>query len=365
MRHRDEGFTLVELLVAIVLGGLVSGVVVAAMVTSMNIADSTNDQLKDSTDASLISAFLYRDAQSAGGTDPALAGPDPSVGVSTSDWGECEQEESSLVVRFSWYDREAVAIKSKVVATYALDSDEQLVRRLCQDGTTTDAVLARAVETVTASCSPTCDQPSRVELAISGSGDRSPFSFTLTASLRRDVQAQPDTTNSSSVALVAFGGDSSPCPNLSMDETVKAMGDVAVGPVCVPRVAPLRKAVSSTWRWNHHDAVGNDEPAGRSRRPGLHLRRHRLQPGRWNAGDVSPARCPHHQCHLPSWHLCVLRRPLDWSRCLRHGRGRLLLRRRWNLHRWCRCDPRRPHSAVVGRIQERSRVGGRGRHLKP
>ena len=61
--RRDAGFTLVELLIALVLSGIIAGVIVAAMATSLNVASATTKLVADSTDAGLISAFLYRDAQ--------------------------------------------------------------------------------------------------------------------------------------------------------------------------------------------------------------------------------------------------------------------------------------------------------------
>ena len=233
---RDSGFTLIELIMALVLSGLIAGVVVAALVTSLNIADSTSDQLHDSTDAGLISAFLYRDAQAAGGTDPAKAQLDSSIGVSTTDWGGCSQSPSTLVVRFSWFDRQTVSAKRAIVATYALDATNQLTRRICEDGVPTNVVLGRFLDSATASCLPSCSGlPNTVTLSMSGSGDRAPFSYTLSASLRTQTQIQPTTTNSSTVALVALGGVASTCPNLSLAGTslITVRGDVAVGADCV------------------------------------------------------------------------------------------------------------------------------------
>src|SRR4051794_78502 len=62
-RERDAGFTLVEVLFAIVLGALISGVVVSALVTSLGAARSTTDQVGDSSDAAVVSSFLTRDVQ--------------------------------------------------------------------------------------------------------------------------------------------------------------------------------------------------------------------------------------------------------------------------------------------------------------
>ena len=236
-QRNNDGFTLIELVMAIVLGALVSGVIVAAIITSLNIADSTSEQVKDSTDASLISAFLYRDAQAAGGTDPAKAQLDSTLGVSTTDSGTCGVPAgSTLVVRFSWLDRQTVSSKRVMLATYSFNSStKQLTRRLCQDGVSSDSILARTLTTASATCSPACTGlPSYVTLAMAGSGTRSPFSYNLSASLRPQTQVRPTTGTASTVTLLALGGAGSGCPNLSRGgtSTITALGDVTVASEC-------------------------------------------------------------------------------------------------------------------------------------
>ncbi len=240
--HCDQGFTLVELLIALVLSGIIAGVIVAALATSLNVASSTTKLVSDSTDAGLISAFLYRDGQSAGATDPATTLVDPSVGVaatgSNAGWGGCTQP-GSFVARFSWYDRQTVSTRRLVVTTYALDGTQRLVRRLCQNGTTADIVLSHVITSATAACSPdpSCGATTTaVAMTVKGAVAQSPFTYTLTATLRAERQAQATVGNSASVSLLAFGGSagSMPCPNLTMGGTglVKVIGDVVVGSSC-------------------------------------------------------------------------------------------------------------------------------------
>ncbi len=233
----NDGFTLIELVMAIVLGALISGVIVAAIVTSLNIADSTSAQVKDSTDASLISAFLYRDAQAAGGTDPNQAQLDATLGVSTTDAGTCGVPAgSTLVVRFKWLDRQTVSAKRVMLATYSFNSStKQLTRRICQDLVSSDSILGRALNTASATCSPACTGlPSYVTLAMAGSGTRSTFSYSLSASLRPQTQVRPTTGTASTVTLLALGGAASSCPNLSTagTSTITALGDVTVASEC-------------------------------------------------------------------------------------------------------------------------------------
>lgn len=191
----DRGFTLIELVIAIVLSGLIAGVVVAALITSLNAADSTTAQVNDSTDTGLVSTFLVRDAQSSGGIDPATAQPvDATLGVSKSDWGGCAQS-AALVVRFSWLDHASALARSTIVVTYAYDGSSQtLTRRTCTNGAAgADVVLGRHLKSAVATChvdnqildaNCTARHPISVSLALTGSGERAPLSATLNAALR-------------------------------------------------------------------------------------------------------------------------------------------------------------------------------------
>ena len=189
-RHRDRGFTLIEVLISLVLSGLIAGVVVSVLLTSLNAADSTTAEINDSNDAALVSSFLIRDGQASGGIDPATAFA--TAGVSTTDPAGCAQT-GALVVRFSWTEHSSATVHTPTVVTYAFNSVAQtLFRQICKDGNPTGTVvlLGSHVTSATATCqrgsSPdaTCSRPTAVSLALSGSGKRAPFSTTLTASLR-------------------------------------------------------------------------------------------------------------------------------------------------------------------------------------
>ena len=200
--HHDRGFTLIELIIAIVLSAMIAGVVVAVLITSLNAARSTSDQVTDSIDAGLISSFLIRDAQSAGGINPATAYPDPSLGVSTnpsdSDGVSCTAAPWVVRARLSWIDRTTVLNETKFVVSYAsaadpLDSTRlQLLRRVCTyQGTNTtkvDVVLGRNLVSAQASCLPVttnCSgRPKFVSLTVTGKGAGAPLVSVLTASLR-------------------------------------------------------------------------------------------------------------------------------------------------------------------------------------
>ncbi len=241
-RRVDAGFTLVELLIALVLSTIIGGVIVAAMITSLNASSSTTAQVNDSTDAGLVSAFLFRDAQAAGATNAATGLLDTTVGVSTvadtAGWAGCTQP-GTLVVRFSWLDRTDIANVHTVVASYALDSTGQLTRRLCQNGTSTDVVLGHTVTAASASCEPdpTCSGlAGTVAVTLTGSGQRVPLTYTLRASVRPDHQTLPVAANSSPVPFLALAdpASKSACPTVSLGGTgaITVMGDALVSAQC-------------------------------------------------------------------------------------------------------------------------------------
>ncbi|MBK5331810.1 MAG: tandem-95 repeat protein [Ilumatobacteraceae bacterium] len=202
-RQADPGFTLVELIFALVLSALIGGVVVAALITSLNVSNSTGAQISDSSDSALISSFLLRDAQSAGGIDPGSAVSDPALGVSNdpsdADSVACTPGPSVVKLRFSWVDRSAVT-PIRVVVTYApvidpADSTRlQFVRRVCTDDgkPKLDVALGRNILSASATCEPVpvpvgafcTGHPSTVSLTVTGKGTRAPLVSIITASLR-------------------------------------------------------------------------------------------------------------------------------------------------------------------------------------
>lgn len=193
-RRADNGFTLVELVIALALSSLIVGVITAALITSLNVSNSTTAQVNDSNEAGLASSFLFRDAQSAGGIVPTTAMTSATLGVSTTDWAGCTQGTAALVVRFSWIERGSTPASSNVV-TYAF-SGSTLSRQICKDGIAgASVILGSHFASVVASClpvpptttppTPPCaGYPTSVSLTVTGLGVRTPLVAVLTASLR-------------------------------------------------------------------------------------------------------------------------------------------------------------------------------------
>ena len=246
-RHRvrrarpDRGFTLVEMLIALVLSGVIAGVTVAAMLTSMAVIESTTDEVADSTDAGLISAYFYRDAQAAGITDPATALPNATLGISVDarasidPWAGCPQA-GSFVARFAWLAAPTAAGSRLVAATYALSSAGVLVRRSCDNGTTVDVELARHLTSTVVSCTPaSCLTPDTVSLSITGSAVHNATDLTLVASVRSEGEEVPVVATAGQAPLLVLGtSQGAPCPDLLLAGTgaVRVIGDVVVSDSC-------------------------------------------------------------------------------------------------------------------------------------
>lgn len=232
----DAGLTLVELTISVVLSAVLAGVVISILLTSMSVVDRTTEISHDATDAGLIAAFLYRDAQAAGGTDPSTFAAVPGLGVSTTDWGDCKQD-GELVLRFSWIDRLDLLHEHPMTVTWALDADGVLNRRACQDGETVDVALGEHVSAAAAVCEPdtACGpETTTVRLDITGSAQPEPVTFSLSANLRVEAPAAAEPSGVASPLLV-LGGDTADCPELTLGGSVVVLGDGVVDGLCGPK----------------------------------------------------------------------------------------------------------------------------------
>ncbi|MEI8239070.1 MAG: prepilin-type N-terminal cleavage/methylation domain-containing protein, partial [Actinomycetota bacterium] len=224
--QRDAGFTLIELVMAVTLSVMLIGAMVGALLTSISAASSNRDRVRDSVDLGLISAFLYKDAQAVGGSDPTVVN-DATLGVSATDAAGCTS--TGLVARFKWDDPTGSATTTFVV-TYGL-TGTNLSRFECKEGKLIDTqVLGRNVKSATLTCSPTCGRlPQTVSVRIIGSNTKSPLDQVLTASVRPS-----STTATSSIGqTVDLMTLDSRCPALDLSSgtnsvTVGGQGVVSI-----------------------------------------------------------------------------------------------------------------------------------------
>jgi type II secretory pathway component PulJ len=213
----EDGVTLVEMLITVVIMSMIIGAVAASFVTAFNSAPPTSERLRTSNAAQVIAGFLVRDAQSAGGTDPFSGKPDDSISVSKTDAASCNPD-PSLVIRFSWIDRVPGASAVKRVANYYFDSSANaIVRKTCgTDGSASSLTLGKDIASVSARCNPggtACSQnlPDTVTLDVTSvtpvSGAPAPaYSYSLTASLRVEGQTAPTDTTASPIPFMTLGG---------------------------------------------------------------------------------------------------------------------------------------------------------------
>jgi prepilin-type N-terminal cleavage/methylation domain-containing protein len=217
----DRGFTLVEVVIALALSAVIAGVTISAMLTSMNVADSTSEQIRGSNDSGLVSAWFYRDAQAA---DPA--------GISVTDdaagWQGCTQQ-GSLVVRFA-----STGDGAARVVTYAL-LGSQLTRRACAGPESTTVTLAEHLATAIARCAPDAGcgaGTTAASLRVTGDGERAPIDQTFTASLRGAARSQPAAGKIPAPLVVLGGGAACPVLQVASGAAVTVAGDVVVAGDC-------------------------------------------------------------------------------------------------------------------------------------
>lgn len=175
MSSRDErGFTLVELLVATSILGVVMGAISAAIIVGLKTTDDTITRLSESHDTQISTAYFSGDAQSAekvelGVTDPCTGG--------------------NVMALFTWKDTHATPALDKTAA-YVIESPttgRELHRRYCEGSVPkSDVVVAHNLHASTApsiACVPSCLDIDRRSVTMTVT-DASSYSYTLTG-LRR------------------------------------------------------------------------------------------------------------------------------------------------------------------------------------
>jgi Tfp pilus assembly protein PilV len=222
-RRSEDGVTLVELLIGMVILAIITGTISAAFVTAMRASVPTRQRVLESNDAQVIAGFLIRDAQAAGGANPSTATRDASLGVALDDAAGCTNASGSLVMSFRWRDRVSNVSSVEHVANYFYDAAAQrLDRTTCDDGSAPSTLeIGGEIAAITGTCTPTCAgepagtryMPDMVSLTITATNDPqnapSPYTYTLTASVRPEWQVAPNTSTGSLVPLLALGDECS------------------------------------------------------------------------------------------------------------------------------------------------------------
>jgi prepilin-type N-terminal cleavage/methylation domain-containing protein len=224
-RRSEDGFTLIELIISVVILTMITGAISVAFVTSINSSGATNARVHTSNDAQVIAAFLVRDAQAAGSVDPTNPMPqgDPTLGVTLGNptAGATFTDPSGcgsgvLVFRFAWRDRATSTVSHLHVANYFyLTGTKQLVRTTCTDsGPSTTVTIGNNITSLLPSCNPAACPviPDSVSLTITETNNAtayppSTYTFTLQATVRTQGEAQPSgATTTSLPSILSLGG---------------------------------------------------------------------------------------------------------------------------------------------------------------
>jgi prepilin-type N-terminal cleavage/methylation domain-containing protein len=179
----EDGFTLVELMIGMVIVGIIIASIGAALTVGFRTTDSTTERLNESHDAQISSAYLANDVQSAST-------------VSIGGGGSCAS--ATTIASFTYADGR--------VATYGCGpyAGETRVTRTFDGGSVVLAHFAGPA-TPNVTCSPSCTAtPDRVEIAFT---EASGYAYTLIGS-RRLATGTFSSGTSPEVTLLVLGGSS-------------------------------------------------------------------------------------------------------------------------------------------------------------
>jgi len=167
-RLNDDGFTLVELTVSILILSVIVVVIGGALIFGLKTFGSTTQRLSESHDLQLAASYFAADVASARTVSLAA---DPSCPVS-----------GSVVVTLGWTDPTA---GNEVVSyvTQTVTGGRQMVRHLCAAGTTADVTVVHALGTVGSPVCPTSCSGSPTSTSISVT-EADGYPYTLSASRR-------------------------------------------------------------------------------------------------------------------------------------------------------------------------------------
>lgn len=167
----DAGFTLVELLVATTITGLLATVIAAAFAVGVKTTDTANDRLAGSQGAQILTSFFPADVQSSAGAI-TLGGTPCTGGV-------------PMIAQLRWTDVDAAGPPGvNKVAEYTCvvaGTRRNLVRRFTSGATVSDVVLAYDVTAASVSCSPDCTTPVSARITATHTGG---YVFSVTARRR-------------------------------------------------------------------------------------------------------------------------------------------------------------------------------------
>jgi hypothetical protein len=186
-RPGEGGFTLVELLVAVMIEGLIVGALAMAFIGILRSSTQVNESLSRSSDARIAAAYIVNDASNSSGPDVSFADttscPDATPPVAGT---------QTPVVRFySTITSSSGTAQPDIVIYYLVGTS--LVRRECQNGSlTSDNAVASYVASAVVACSPTADcsgTPTSITVTITETATKSgpQYVYSLTGAFQKNV----------------------------------------------------------------------------------------------------------------------------------------------------------------------------------
>jgi prepilin-type N-terminal cleavage/methylation domain-containing protein len=206
--RRDDGVTLIEVLLVVVILAVIIGPLTAAVIVFLRNTDATTDRMAESHDAQIASAYFSQDVQSVGirnwSSAPYVTVPSIQTGVAmnAAPYG-CGSDPTAVLIRFVWDDPAvgAPTLRSASYVVMDVGGERQLRRVVCSPvGTVaSDVVLAHNVDTATApavvcadvgGATTACNAatlPATVTLTlvVTAPGDDSPYTVSLVGQRRQ------------------------------------------------------------------------------------------------------------------------------------------------------------------------------------
>lgn len=184
---REEGFTLVELLITVVIMGIISLSLGSAFTSFLQNTDTTIRRLYESHDAQISATYFAQDVASVGDRDSSdvLLQSVETSGTAQFPTSCGGAGDPTPIVGFAWDDPTSTTASSQVRVVYLIrtvSSERQLHRLVCLGSSTTpssDTVLVHNVS-ITAAPTVTCASPT----TCAGTGSAVPQSVTLVLSIK-------------------------------------------------------------------------------------------------------------------------------------------------------------------------------------